>query len=268
MHCSPSPKKALLITNRKYVKNPLRNGMRNSHCLAECLQTFGFVCTVHVDLDIDAMRAAISTFINSLSPGDTVVVYFTGHSKRIGTSLYNTSITPKCRIAVSSIFKAIREHMQYGQVLYIGDTCSADKRDCHYGNCIPTDQQWFDKYRTRDVHNITNSTDASTKNGPFKTCLQNVQFTMLLASEPGTNAYSDGTVNLSRFTAAIITFMSPAVFLYKNTAPAYSVYDFYSDVYARIYNDQNRYQKPYLTATGGGLYIYCTECDHLKRRAL
>lgn len=264
IQCSKSPKKALLISNRNYVKNRLTNGMGNAYGLTECLQILGFECTVCTELDITAMRSAIREFIDGLHPGDIVVLYFTGHSKRIGTSLYNTSLTPKCRIAVASIFKAIREQMQSGQVLYIGDTCSADKRDCHYGNCIPTDQTWFDKYAKRDEHNIEHKSDGR----PFKKCMQDVQFTTILASEPGTNAYSDGNTNLSRFTAAIITFLSPLRFMYKCPSESYSIYDFYADVYENIYNAQDQYQKPYMTTSGTRLNIYCSNCDHLRRHAL
>lgn len=254
--CPSTRKFALLITNRQYKKKPLTNGVNNSVELAKQLQSMGFVCSVYRDLEIADMLAAYLTFIKSLRDHDIIIIYFTGHSKYIMGTLYNSSVTPKCRISMANIFQCIRAQISHGTVLYMGDTCSSDKRNCHYGNCIPHDQKWYDKYKECDKYLIADHYGKS----PQKRMTTNVHFTTVLSSEPGTATYAAGTHDLFDHTAALITFISPVAPQYTSPGQLYTV----GDMYAKLYNymTPRQLQRPYMTSVGNPIYIRCTKCVH------
>ena len=252
--CQKIRKVALLITNRKYVKKPLTNGHENSTEFAKQLSSMGFVCSVYRDLEIADMQLAFRTFIAGLQDNDMIVIYFTGHSKYIVDSLYNTSITPGCRISMANIFQCIRAQISRGTVLYMGDTCSSDKRNCHYGHCIPRDQKWYDKYAERDKYIITDHYGKT----PQKRMTTNVTFTTLLSSEPGTATFAVGTDELFDHTAAIITYINPSVGEHVYPGQTYSINDMYAKLYA--YMIKRQLQRPYITSVGAPIYIRCPNC--------
>jgi hypothetical protein len=256
INCSPRRKLALLITNRKYTKKPLTNGQDNSVELAKRLQQFGFICKVYRDTTITEMQEAFRDFISNLQCHDIIVIYYTGHSKYIHGNLYNSSITPKCRISVANMFQCIRAQIYDGHVLYLGDTCSSDKRHCLYGNCIPRDQRWYDKYKDCDAYNITDHYGKL----PQKRMTTKVHFTTILSSEPGTATYAAGTRQLFDHTAALITYMTPLIDKYTHNVST-NPYTF-NDVYKKLYDymiDRDL-QRPYMTCVGDIIHITCDKC--------
>lgn len=254
LNCTSRRKMALLISNTEYIRRPIITGKRNATELATLLGRLGFACHVHRELHIAEMQSAFRDFINLLLPDDMVIIYYVGHSKGIIDTVYNTSLTPKCRISVTNIVHCVREKIARGILMYIGDTCSTDKRNCIYSNCMPMDQKWFDKYRDRDAYNIA----AYHNKRPYNRTSGHVYFAALMSSEPGTATYSNGTPDLTEYTAHVITILSAAVMRILTKKRSVSMHDAYIQL-CRYAHDRLR-QRPYYTNNGADIYVCCDKC--------
>jgi hypothetical protein len=258
--CTPSRKFAFLLVNYEYVKRPLIIGMQNARRFAKQLVRMGFICDVHHNLNIVDMQTAYRNFIDKLQPNDIIIIYFSGHSKNIGDAMYNSSITPKCRISVANIFQCIRTKIKTGVCIYIADTCSADKLNCHFADCRPLTHAWVDKYITRDQYNIHNRYETDTKK--CKKRRGNVSFVILTSSEPGTVSYdvakNANKKNISKFTGAVIGYMSKDRM--RSRTSVYTIYDFYNDVVHAL-SDMLQIQQPaILVASAFPLILFCPRC--------
>jgi formylglycine-generating enzyme required for sulfatase activity len=72
-------RKALVIGNNKYPKQPLANAVNDATDLAASLKKIGFDTRLLLDADLRAMDVAAREFAQGLRPGDVALFYFSGH---------------------------------------------------------------------------------------------------------------------------------------------------------------------------------------------
>ena len=72
-------RKALIIGNISYTKNPLRHCVNDAKDLAEVLCTLGFQVELGINRSREDMVSLISTFARSIGDQDLVLFYFSGH---------------------------------------------------------------------------------------------------------------------------------------------------------------------------------------------
>ena len=84
---APAASIALVFGNDSYSAiEPLRNARADSDAYAQLLGRLGFTVTLVQDADTRAMTVALATFYDTISPGDTVVVVYSGHGWSDGES--------------------------------------------------------------------------------------------------------------------------------------------------------------------------------------
>jgi len=76
-------RKALVIGNASYADRPLKNPVNDADDVAAALQKAGFSVSKHTNLNREGFDAAISSFIQTLTPNDDAVVYYSGHGVQI-----------------------------------------------------------------------------------------------------------------------------------------------------------------------------------------
>ncbi len=76
-------RKAILIGNNAYAKQPLANAVNDATDLSAALQRAGFTTKLLVDADLRTMDLAIRDFAQGLNPGDSALFYFSGHGMNI-----------------------------------------------------------------------------------------------------------------------------------------------------------------------------------------
>ena len=80
---------ALIVGNDTY-KNvaSLRNARADASAVASALRSFGFKVTLIQDSNERGFRAELRTFKETVSEGDDVVFFFSGHGVQLGTANY------------------------------------------------------------------------------------------------------------------------------------------------------------------------------------
>ena len=73
------PRRALLIGNISYPKNPLTNCVHDAEDLAEILRRINFKVDLGINLKYREMDSKIRTFAKSIQEQDLVLFYFAGH---------------------------------------------------------------------------------------------------------------------------------------------------------------------------------------------
>jgi formylglycine-generating enzyme required for sulfatase activity len=76
-------RKALLIGNNKYPKQPLANAVNDATDLSATLRNAGFEAELLVDADLRTMDLSVQRFVQRLNPGDVALFYFSGHGVSI-----------------------------------------------------------------------------------------------------------------------------------------------------------------------------------------
>ncbi|MDX8412608.1 MAG: DUF4407 domain-containing protein, partial [Mariprofundales bacterium] len=76
---SDSPRKALLIVNRHYKKNTIRQRVGAIHQLAKRLRAVGFTVEIKRDLSLRKLYLALDRFSRHLHHGDIAFFYYSGH---------------------------------------------------------------------------------------------------------------------------------------------------------------------------------------------
>jgi hypothetical protein len=84
-----SIKSMLAIGNAKYVGLPaLRTPTNDARDVGHAFEEIGYKVTTSLDTSRNDMLATIDTFIKGVSPGDTVVFYYTGHGLEVEGTNY------------------------------------------------------------------------------------------------------------------------------------------------------------------------------------
>lgn len=72
-------RKALLVGNNSYAKQPLINAVADASDLAKVLKETGFATELLLNADLRTMDQTIQRFALGLNPGDVALFYFSGH---------------------------------------------------------------------------------------------------------------------------------------------------------------------------------------------
>src|SRR5579871_4618633 len=72
-------KRALIIGNQSYTKQPLTNSVNDANDLDKALRTIGFDIELGIDCTLDEMTGLIDTFTDQIKDQDLVLFYFAGH---------------------------------------------------------------------------------------------------------------------------------------------------------------------------------------------
>jgi hypothetical protein len=79
----------LVVGNQNYIKFPrLKTPSEDARAVGAAFGELGFKVTTGIDLDYSSMNNKITEYIKGISPGDTVVLYYSGHGIGIGNESY------------------------------------------------------------------------------------------------------------------------------------------------------------------------------------
>ena len=76
-------RRALVIGNSSYPRQPLLNPGNDATDLAATLPDAGFNVTLRTDLDNKALERALIDFSDTVQPGDTALFFFSGHGLEV-----------------------------------------------------------------------------------------------------------------------------------------------------------------------------------------
>lgn len=79
MNLASAARKALVIGNNAYLKNPLRGPIRDAKGMKQKLEKMGFSVTLVTDATRLTMEQQIVDYVNTLKPGDISFFYYSGH---------------------------------------------------------------------------------------------------------------------------------------------------------------------------------------------
>lgn len=84
-----SPRRqALVIGNDNYAGNALKNARNDAKAIAKQLASLGYITSLKLDADRKAMSDSVDSFANGLQPGDTALVYYSGHGMQVNGENY------------------------------------------------------------------------------------------------------------------------------------------------------------------------------------
>ena len=81
-------RRALVIGNDSYPGNGLQNARNDAKSVSQALNSVGYVVTLGLDLNRIQMTQAITSFSDSLTAGDTAIVYYAGHGLQVAGDNY------------------------------------------------------------------------------------------------------------------------------------------------------------------------------------
>ncbi len=126
---------ALLIGNDAYQDvAPLEKAVNDARSMGEVLGSLGFEVTVAEDLSKHDMDLEIHAFMNRISPGDTVVVFFAGHGIEVNDEPFllpidvssalsrEKSLAPPKAVSLTKIVENLRTRPSRLNILFI-DAC-------------------------------------------------------------------------------------------------------------------------------------------------
>ena len=83
MEVATPQRRALVIGNTSYPRDPLFNPGNDATDLAAALPDAGFNVTLRTDLDNKALERAVIDFSETVQPGDTALFFFSGHGLEV-----------------------------------------------------------------------------------------------------------------------------------------------------------------------------------------
>src|SRR3954468_7936120 len=81
-------RRALLIGNQTYLRKPLKNPVHDAQDLGQSLEQLGFKTQVLTNSAKPQILAAAQAFAASLGPGDTGLLFYSGHGLQIDAENY------------------------------------------------------------------------------------------------------------------------------------------------------------------------------------
>src|ERR1700757_1563652 len=79
---------AFVVGNNAYPLAPLRNAVNDAVAISNVLKDHGFTVQRSTDVTLTALDHAIDQFLSGLHPGDTIVIYYSGHGMQIDGENY------------------------------------------------------------------------------------------------------------------------------------------------------------------------------------
>lgn len=76
-------RQALVIGNGDYEDTPLQNPINDANAMTAVLQKLDFTVFTEINVNQQAMEAALRNFGQQLQPGDTALFYFSGHGAQV-----------------------------------------------------------------------------------------------------------------------------------------------------------------------------------------
>ena len=92
------PRKALIIGNNSYTKNPLNNCVNDANDLAAILYDLKFQVTLGINCERQKMSSLISSFGGSIESQDLVLFFFAGHGLQCKEKNYLVPVDADGRI--------------------------------------------------------------------------------------------------------------------------------------------------------------------------
>ncbi len=88
-HVSASPQRqALVIGNDSYPGNSLKNARNDAQAISEALGSIGYVTMLQLDVTRKVLNDSVDIFAGGLNPGDTAVLYYSGHGLQVDGENY------------------------------------------------------------------------------------------------------------------------------------------------------------------------------------
>ena len=81
-------RQALVIGNDSYPGNALQNARHDAQAIAEKLAALGYITSRQLDADRKTMSDSVDSFANGLHPGDTALIYYSGHGMQVNGENY------------------------------------------------------------------------------------------------------------------------------------------------------------------------------------
>jgi hypothetical protein len=101
-----TPKKALVIGNTAYPSAPLSNPARDAIGMAAALRELGFSVSQFLDIDLRDTERAVDSFVNSIDPGDAVLIFYSGHGMQIDGDNYMIPVSFSARDEADAKYNA------------------------------------------------------------------------------------------------------------------------------------------------------------------
>lgn len=130
---SAADRVALVIGNASYSDRPLRNPGNDAQAMANALKGLGFDVTLHTNLDIDAMDAAVSAFRARLESTRGIgLFYFSGHGAQrdgesylipVGKPITDGLQVPRKALATSTVLDLMQQGAKRDLNIVILDAC-------------------------------------------------------------------------------------------------------------------------------------------------
>ena len=76
-------RRALVIGNDSYRGNNLQNARNDARAVSESLSSLGYATVLVLDADRVGMSRAVDDFVNTVTPGDTAVLFYAGHGLQV-----------------------------------------------------------------------------------------------------------------------------------------------------------------------------------------
>ena len=212
-----SARKALVIGNKAYPRQPLANPVNDATDLAEALRSTGFSVTLKTNLGRTAMDEALIAFANSLTQGDSALVYFSGHGLEVQGQNYLLPVD----------FTADAEYQVKGQALAAGDILEAIKPRGVSVTVLVLDACRNNPYRSW-----------ARSQGGGLAALQAEGAYIAFAAAPGQVASDNPSERNGLFTKHLKTELAQ---------PGASIDDVFNTVRERVYRESKSGQRPYST---------------------
>jgi len=100
------PRKALVVGNVAYPRQPLRNSVNDAVDLSAALRGVGFTVETVLDADHDRLASAVDAFVNSLQQGDVALFYYSGHGMQLDGENYLVPTSFQFRDEADARFEA------------------------------------------------------------------------------------------------------------------------------------------------------------------
>ncbi len=126
-----STRRALVIGNDSYPGNELQNARNDAKGISAALSGIGYKTTLALDVNRAGLSDTVDTFVDSLAPGDTAILYYAGHGFQLEGENYlvpvdfkvvSSAVAKEQGYPISSILERFTSHGATTQIIVL-DAC-------------------------------------------------------------------------------------------------------------------------------------------------